>query len=68
MTGGLSLRTESSPDRLPALFQTIPEGGRRFWEFFTVNIRNPHTRRAYFKAVETFAAWCAERGLEILPG
>ncbi len=30
---------------------------------FTVNIRNPHTRRSYFRAVETFAAWCAERGL-----
>ena len=51
---------------LPALFQAMPEGGRRFWEFFTVNIRNPHTRRAYFKAVESFAAWCAERGLEDL--
>ena len=49
--------------RLPVLFQTLPEAGRRFWEFFTVNIRNPNTRRAYFKAVETFAAWCTERGL-----
>ncbi|MGI4831826.1 MAG: tyrosine-type recombinase/integrase, partial [Janthinobacterium lividum] len=51
---------------LPALFHAVPEGGRRFWEFFTVNIRNPNTRRAYFKAVETFAAWCAERSLEDL--
>lgn len=40
---------------LPALFQAMPEGGRRFWEFFTDKIRNPHTRRAYLKAVETFA-------------
>jgi len=55
-----------STDRRPALFQAMPEGGRRFWEFFTVNIRNPHTRRAYFKAVESFAAWCAERSLEDL--
>ncbi len=39
---------------LPALFQTMPERGRRFWEFFTVNIRNPNSRRAYFKAVEGF--------------
>ena len=38
----------------------------RFWEFFTVNIRNANTRRAYFKAVETFAAWCADRGLHNL--
>ncbi len=45
------------------LFQAIPEGGRRFWEFFTVNIRNPNTRRAYFEAVEGFATWCEEKGL-----
>jgi integrase/recombinase XerD len=48
---------------LPALFQAMPNGGRRFWEFFTVNIRNPNTRRAYFKAVERFAGWCEEKGL-----
>ena len=53
-------------ERLPVLFKTVPDGGRRFWEFFTVNIRNPHTRRAYFKAVETFAAWCDGRGLHDL--
>ena len=53
-------------DRLPLLFQSIPQGGQRFWEFFTVNIRNPNTRRAYLKAVETFAAWCAERGMDDL--
>ena len=55
-----------TPGHLPALFNAVPESGRRFWEFFTVNIRNLHTRRAYFKAVETFAAWCAEKGLHNL--
>ena len=50
-------------DRLPVLFYSVSDDGRRFWEFFTVNIRNPHTRRAYFKAIETFAAWCEGRGL-----
>ena len=53
---------------LPVLFRSIPQGGRRFWEFFTVNIRNPNTRRAYFKAVEGFAAWCEQRGLGDLAG
>jgi integrase/recombinase XerD len=48
---------------LPALFRSAPDSGRRFWEFFTVNIRNPNTRRAYFKAVQGFAAWCEEKGL-----
>ncbi|WP_295400463.1 hypothetical protein [uncultured Thiocystis sp.] len=36
---------------LPALFVPTPEAGKRFIEFFTANIRNPHTRRAYTKAV-----------------
>lgn len=66
MGSHLSLPAAVASDRLPALFQAVPDGGRRFWEFFTVNIRNPNTRRAYFKAVETFAAWCAERGLHDL--
>ena len=56
-------RSTSATENLPALFRCVPESGRRFWEFFTVNIRNPNTRRAYFKAVEGFAAWCEERGL-----
>jgi site-specific recombinase XerD len=51
----------------PALFvATAPKAARRFWEFFTVNIRNPHTRRAYFLAARHFASWCEERGLREL--
>jgi len=61
-------RTSIAADRLPELFQGVPHGGRRFWEFFTVNIRNANTRRAYFKAVEGFAAWCDEKGLGDLSG
>ena len=68
MDDGLSLRRASYTDLLPALFQAMPEGGRRFWEFFTVNIRNPNTRRAYFKAVQGFSAWCEEKGLGDLSG
>ena len=33
---------------------------RRFLEFFAANIRNPHTRRAYGRAVAEFLAWCAD--------
>jgi integrase/recombinase XerD len=51
---------------LPRVFQSSPAGERRFWEFFTVNIRNPHTRRAYFNAVSAFAAWCEEKRLHHL--
>ena len=35
----------------------------RFLEFFTANIRNPHTRRAYYRACEEFLAWCANTGV-----
>jgi integrase/recombinase XerD len=63
----LSLPAAGVSDELPALFQAAPDAGRRFLEFFTVNIRNAHTRRAYFKAVETFAAWCGRRALHTLP-
>jgi integrase/recombinase XerD len=31
---------------LPVHFHAMPEGGRRFWEFFTVNIRNPNPGRS----------------------
>jgi site-specific recombinase XerD len=32
-------------------------------EFFAANIRNPHTRRAYGRAVADFLAWCDQHGL-----
>src|SRR5437588_6510120 len=35
----------------------------RFLEFFAVHIRNPHTRRAYYRAAEEFLAWCASAGV-----
>jgi site-specific recombinase XerD len=35
----------------------------RFLEFFAGTIRNPHTRRAYGRAVGAFLAYCEERGV-----
>jgi site-specific recombinase XerD len=35
----------------------------RFLEFFAANIRNPHTRRAYGRAVTDFVAWCEDHGV-----
>ena len=40
----------------------------RFLEFFTANIRNPHTRRAYARGLGEFLAWCAGRGVVSLAG
>src|SRR6516162_9794743 len=35
----------------------------RYVEFFTANINNDHTRRAYARACSRFFAWCENRGL-----
>jgi site-specific recombinase XerD len=47
----------------------IVDGGKksalRFIEFFTAEIRNPNTRRAYHRAVCDFFRWCEDRGLEL---
>ena len=34
-------------------------------EFFTAQIRNPHTRAAYGTAVTRFVTWCDARGLAL---
>jgi hypothetical protein len=39
------------------------QAARRFLEFLAANIRNPHTRRAYGRAVDEFLAWCDDRGV-----
>ena len=48
---------------LPTLFAPNKNAARRFIEFFTANIRNQNTRRAYLHAIEGFAAWCEFNGL-----
>ena len=49
---------------LPTLIAAAGDpAGMRFLEFFAVNIRNPHTRRAYGRAVADFCAWCADAGV-----
>jgi site-specific recombinase XerD len=37
----------------------------RYIDFFTANIRNPNTRRAYTRACARFFAWCDERRLSL---
>ena len=41
------------------------QAGWRYVEFFTANINNPHTRRAYARACARFFAWCEQRGLTL---
>jgi integrase len=53
----------SSPT-IPSLIATAGQrASMRFLEFFAANIRNPHTRRAYYRAAEQFLAWCASAGV-----
>jgi site-specific recombinase XerD len=40
--------------------------GRRFVEFFTANIRNPNTRKAYYRAACEFFDWCDQARLGLL--
>ena len=53
-----------SSSTIPALVAAAGErASLRFLEFFAANIRNPHTRRAYYRAAEEFLAWCSDAGL-----
>ena len=48
-------------EQLPApLFTPTPQAAQRMLEFFTAQINNPHTRRAYLNAARRFAAWCQD--------
>ena len=38
---------------------------KRFVEFFTANIRNPNTRKAYARAVSGFFSWCEGKGVAL---
>jgi site-specific recombinase XerD len=64
----LAALPQHAPPVLPAV--VIASGNRagsRFLEFFAANIRNPHTRRAYGRAVGEFLAWCESVGVTSLP-
>jgi site-specific recombinase XerD len=51
---------------LPALYAPDPSTAKRVLEFFTANIRNQNTRKAYAKASSDFALWCEAKGLHRL--
>ena len=39
---------------------------KKFFEFFTVPIRNAHTRAAYYRAIQQFLAWAERAGYQHL--
>jgi hypothetical protein len=58
--------------RAPALVQAAGERAQtRYWEFFVFNIRNPHTRRTYGRAIPESCHFekphpCTKAGLKLL--
>ena len=54
------LRSSTMPELVAAAGE---RAGMRFLEFFAANIRNPHTRRAYARAVDEFLGWCSSAGV-----
>jgi hypothetical protein len=47
----------------PALIERASASTRKkFFEFFTVPIRNANTRAAYYRAIEQFLFWCERAG------
>jgi site-specific recombinase XerD len=52
------------PSLQPApLFTPTPKAAKRVLEFFTAQINNDHTRKAYLNATRRFAAWCDKHGI-----
>jgi integrase/recombinase XerC len=67
MTQLTPLPRSSHANLVPVLVAAAGDHARiRFLEFFAANIRNPHTRRAYSRAVSDFLAWCAAAGVPSL--
>src|SRR5262245_28118834 len=62
-----SIETNAVAGQSPSLPSLIaragPQAKRRFWEFFTANIRNENTRAAYGRAVGAFMRWCEKQGI-----
>ena len=48
------------------LYAPTPKAAQRVLEFFTAQINNDHTRKAYLNATRRFADWCAAHGLQQL--
>ena len=62
-TGTEIILSPPPPVFLPAIFAPTPKASRRVLEFFTAQINNDHTRKAYMNATRRFAAWCDRRGI-----
>jgi len=53
-------------EAIPALYAGDDRAARRTLEFFTAQIRNSNTRKAYARAAASFATWCQAYGISEL--
>ena len=65
------MSTDLVPSPAPAvfparLFTPTPNAAKRVLEFFTAQINNDHTRKAYLAATRHFADWCGLHGIQQL--
>src|SRR6266478_1164107 len=61
-----ALATPADTYIVPALIADLgDQAGWRYVEFFTANINNDHTRRAYARACSRFFVWCENHGLSL---
>jgi site-specific recombinase XerD len=61
-----AIATSTDTYLVPVLIAELgDQAGWRYLEFFTANIRNPNTRRAYARACSQFFGWCEQRGLTL---
>ena len=70
MAGPITTELIPSPAAAPvfpvALFTPTPKAAKRVLEFFTAQINNDHTRKAYMNATRRFAEWCDKHGIRQL--
>ena len=50
----------------PMISRAGHQATKRFLEFFTANIRNANTRKAYHRALVDFFAWCDDLGFQLI--
>jgi site-specific recombinase XerD len=67
MTEAALILRKAESFQVPALVADVgPEATKRFFEFFTVPIRNKNTRIAYYHAIGQFLDWCQRAGFQSL--
>jgi site-specific recombinase XerD len=66
MTADLIVISSTSDLQPASLFTPTPKAAKRVLEFFTTQVNNDHTRKAYLNATRRFAAWCEAHGLHEL--